>query len=89
LVLQMLEAGIEAVIVSCNEKMGEKYIGRVITSELVSELESIGIDACGENGEYHTLVLDCPLFDQRINATVSKPLLHEHYWFGTIETLNL
>ncbi|MFD0962904.1 Dph6-related ATP pyrophosphatase [Pseudofulvibacter geojedonensis] len=22
----------------------------------------MGIDCCGENGEYHTLVVDCPLF---------------------------
>jgi diphthine-ammonia ligase len=85
LVLQMLEAGIEAMIVSCNEQMGEKYIGRIITPGLVDELESIGIDACGENGEYHTLVLDCPLFDQRINARALNPILHNHYWFGTIQ----
>lgn len=85
LVLQMLEAGIETIIVSCNEIMGEQFIGKTITAELVDELEAIGIDACGENGEYHTLVLDGPLFSKRINAEVVNVLHHGEYWFGELK----
>lgn len=85
LVLQMLEAGIQTMIVSCNETMGEKYIGRVITPSLVDELESMGIDACGENGEFHTLVLDCPLFDHPVTATVKEKVLHNQYWFALLD----
>ena len=81
LVTQMLEAGIETIIVSCNETMGEQFLGKTITIELVEELESLGIDACGENGEFHTLVLDCPLFSKRINVSVGNKLLHGNYWF--------
>ena len=85
LVMQMLEAGIETIIVSCNEMMGEKFIGQIITSSLVDELETMGIDACGENGEFHTLVLNCPLFASRINVIVSEKLLHGNYWFAKLE----
>ncbi|OSZ77505.1 adenosine nucleotide hydrolase [Chitinophagaceae bacterium IBVUCB2] len=85
LVLQMLDAGIETMIVSCNETMGERFIGEIITATLVDELEALGIDACGENGEYHTLVLDCPLFENRINVSVKKKLLHENYWFAELQ----
>ena len=85
LVLQMLESGIQTMIVSCNEMMGEKYLGRVITSELVDELESLGIDACGENGEFHTLVLDCPLFSSPISVNVGEKLQHNNYWFLKLE----
>jgi uncharacterized protein (TIGR00290 family) len=84
LVMQMLESGIETMIVSCNETMGERFIGQIINVELVNELESLGIDTCGENGEFHTLVLDCPLFKEKINASVVKKLLHEKYWFGEL-----
>ena len=84
LVMQMLDAGIEAMIVSCNEVMGERFIGKMITPALVEELESMGIDACGENGEYHTLVLDCPLFDKKITVSVAEKLKHEKYWFGKL-----
>ena len=85
LVMQMLEAGIETIIVSCNEVMGERFIGRLITPALVDELEAMGIDACGENGEYHTLVLDCPLFSKRINVAVTEKIQHGNYWFAKPE----
>jgi diphthine-ammonia ligase len=85
LVMQMMEAGIETMIVSCNETMGERFIGQIITPALVNELEVMNIDACGENGEFHTLVLDCPLFRERINVTVTEKLLHENYWFSKLE----
>lgn len=84
LVLQMLDSGIETMIVSCNELMGERFIGRQITYQLVEELESIGVDACGENGEFHTLVLNCPLFSERLNAEIRRTLKHEQYWFAEL-----
>jgi diphthine-ammonia ligase len=84
LVMQMLETGIETMIVSCNEVMGERFIGRFLTPMLVDELESMGIDACGENGEFHTLVLDCPLFKERIGVQVSGTALHKNYWFASL-----
>ena len=85
LVMQMLDAGIETIIVSCNEVMGERFIGRLITPSLVDELELLGVDACGENGEYHTLVLDCPLFSSSIDVRVKEKLKHEKYWFAKLE----
>lgn len=84
LVLQMLDAGIETIIVSCNEVMGERFLGMQITAALVEELESMGIDACGENGEFHTLVLNCPLFSERINVQVEGKVQHEKYWFAML-----
>jgi uncharacterized protein (TIGR00290 family) len=85
LVMAMLAAGIETIIVSCNTTMGSTYIGKTITPSLVDELESIGIDACGENGEFHTLVLNCPLFNERINARITEVVKHNDYWFGLME----
>lgn len=84
LVMEMLEAGIEAMIVSCNEKMGEQFIGEMISPSLVNELEAMGIDPCGENGEYHTLVLDCPLFASPHKVSVAEKIKHEGYWFGKL-----
>jgi diphthine-ammonia ligase len=87
LVNQMLEAGIETMIVSCNETMGERFIGQIITPSLLDELEAMAIDACGENGEFHTLVLDCPLFSNRINVVVAEKLWHGNYWFSKLDLL--
>lgn len=85
LVEQMLEAGIETMIVSCNTLMGEAFLGRMLTRELVSELETLGVDVCGENGEFHTLVLNCPLFSKRIDVTAGKKILYGEYWFTELE----
>lgn len=84
LVSQMLASGIETIIVSCNEIMGERFIGRTITPALVEELEALDIDACGENGEYHTLVLNCPLFKNKLAVSVATTVKHEQYWFGQL-----
>jgi diphthine-ammonia ligase len=81
----MLEAGIETMIVSCNETMGDRFIGQIITPSLVDELDTMGIDVCGENGEFHTLVLDCPLFSEPINVRVTEKLWHGNYWFSKLE----
>jgi diphthine-ammonia ligase len=88
LVEKMLNAGIETMIISCNETMGERFIGKIITMDLVDELESMGIDACGENGEYHTLVLNCPLFSNRIDVSLKEKVQHEKYWFGVVEAVS-
>jgi diphthamide synthase (EF-2-diphthine--ammonia ligase) len=44
--------------------MVEKWLGFVISKETSADFMSkIGsVDPLGENGEFHTLVLDCPLY---------------------------
>ncbi len=60
---EFLSLGYKALIVMVNEKMlDRKFLGRIIDGELVDEFRKIGIDPCGENGEYHTLVFDGPVF---------------------------
>jgi diphthine-ammonia ligase len=81
MVMQMLDSGIRTMIVSCNEKMGERFLGRMLDESLVDELKAIDVDVCGENGEFHTLVLDCALFASAINVEVKTKLNHDNYWF--------
>lgn len=44
----------------------EKWLGRQLDGECLEELRDLhrkfGIDLCGERGEYHTMVLDGPMF---------------------------
>ncbi len=53
----MLESEIETIIVSWNEVMGEKFLGKTLTTDLISELQQLGVDPCGENGEFHRPVI--------------------------------
>ena len=81
IVSEMLAVGIQCVIVSCNTVMGKKFLGKPISGELVMELERLGVDPCGENGEFHTVVINCPLFDKAIKLPEYESILHDNYWF--------
>jgi diphthine-ammonia ligase len=35
-------------------------------------MEKEGVDVCGENGEYHTLVVDGPIFRRRLAIRESR-----------------
>ncbi len=57
--------GFKALITGVNLScMGEEWLGFVISKETSADfLSKIGsVDPLGENGEFHTLVLDCPLY---------------------------
>ena len=57
------DAGFKARIVCIKEAaMGREWLGRDLDAEAVREFEQIGIDICGEEGEYHTFVYDGPIF---------------------------
>ncbi|MEN9299957.1 MAG: hypothetical protein RLZZ429_2270 [Bacteroidota bacterium] len=84
LVMQMLDNGIQTMIVSCNEVMGPSFIGKTLTPSLIDELEALGVDACGENGEFHTLVYDCPLFYEPLQIQVKQALQHDQYYFSEL-----
>ncbi len=81
LVHEMISQGIEAYIVSCNLTLGSHFIGRKISADLIRELESKGVDPCGENGEYHTLVVNAPVFKERVVVKFGQPVKHQDYWF--------
>lgn len=86
LVNEMLVNGIETMIVSCNTQMGENYLGKIMTLELVEELEMKGIDPCGENGEFHTMVINCPLFSEAITLPKYTIQAYKDYCFIVWET---
>lgn len=72
LVLSMIQAGLIAVIVSCNDALGRDFLGKPINHSTLIALEEKGVDVCGENGEYHTLVTDCPLFSKPLDITLGE-----------------
>lgn len=84
LVLEMIDAGIEAIIVSCNQDLGSEFLGQTMTLQLVEKLESMGIDACGENGEFHTLVINAPFFKYKIQVEIKEKVVHNNYNFANL-----
>jgi diphthine-ammonia ligase len=49
-----------------------EWLGKILTEEDVEKLEEVskkyGVNVCGEGGEMETIVLDCPLFKEKIQV---------------------
>ena len=45
-----------------NQDLPQSFLGRALNEDLLRQMAARGIDVCGENGEYHMVVLDGPLF---------------------------
>ncbi|GGA33911.1 diphthine--ammonia ligase [Psychrobacillus lasiicapitis] len=77
---ELLAEGFEAWIIVVNKKMmPAKYVGEKLTREIVEELELAGIDACGENGEFHTVIVDGPIFSSRVPVIIGEPVHRGDY----------
>lgn len=62
---EIFSSGFKALITGVNRKfLGEDWLGFTISEETAAGfLSKIGdVDPLGENGEFHTLVLECPLY---------------------------
>lgn len=51
--------------------LGKEWVTREINESFAEELPA-GVDACGENGEYHTFCFDGPLFHKKIEFSVGE-----------------
>lgn len=80
IVEEFLASGIKSkVVVTQAEVLDESYIGQELNRKFFESLP-IGIDLCGENGEYHTFVYDAPYFKKEIKFALSAPQ-KTHYDF--------
>lgn len=62
LVNEFIGEGFRSVVICVNEKfLPKEFCGRIFDEQFVKDLPE-GVDACGENGEFHTFVFDGKLF---------------------------
>ncbi|MBS1879643.1 MAG: diphthine--ammonia ligase [Actinobacteria bacterium] len=79
---ELLGAGLEAVIVAVRDGvLPTNLLGRTLDPELVAEIERHGADAAGESGEYHSLVVNGPLFQRRLEVEPGERTLRDGVWF--------
>jgi uncharacterized protein (TIGR00290 family) len=89
---EIIDAGFEVILVSARDGfLGREWLGRKIDRKFLGDLKNTGtaVDACGENGEFHTLVLNGPIFKKKIVVTGSDPIHKEGYWFMNITNFDL
>ena len=47
-----------------SSELDESFLGRELSAGMLDEFVALGVDPCGERGEYHTVVTDCPAFSR-------------------------
>ncbi|BAK16736.1 predicted ATPase of PP-loop superfamily [Solibacillus silvestris StLB046] len=84
---EFINLGFVTIIVTVNLSLGmrEGDLGRTLTHEYVKELEARGIDPCGEGGEFHTTVLDGPIFKHPIPVRKCEIFKDGEYAFLPLE----
>jgi diphthine-ammonia ligase len=82
LLQDFFDAGFVAKIISVNaELLSANYLGKILDKELITEFTKLGIDPAGEKGEYHTIVIDGPIFTKPLCLLEKERVLKEGYWF--------
>ena len=66
LVHEFLDAGFRAIVTCVDGRyLDQSFVGREFDKQFINDLPA-NVDACGENGEFHTFVFDGPNFDRPV-----------------------
>jgi len=77
---EFITEGFKAIVVSAQAKLFDtSIIGRLIDHDFVLEMKEKKVCPCGENGEFHTLLIDAPFFKKPLEITKSAPITREGY----------
>lgn len=83
LLTEFIQAGFKAQIVSLKDGLlPREFLGRTIDNSLINEMENYNVDPCGENGEFHTVVTDGPMFKRPVHVEFGNSVLSNGYWFA-------
>jgi uncharacterized protein (TIGR00290 family) len=81
-VRELLDAGFAAVIIAVRDgALPTSLLGRELDAEVMAEIESAGADVCGENGEFHSFVIDGPIFRSAVEVDLGPTSLRDGVWF--------
>lgn len=86
---EFVNLGFTSIVVTVNLSLGmkEEDLGRVLTHDYIQELLARGIDPCGEGGEFHTTVIDGPLFKHPIPVRKGSIVRNGEYAFLPLELI--
>ena len=74
-------SGADAIIVTARaDFLDESWLGRPLRREMLDEFTRLGVDPCGERGEYHTVVTNSPLFHEPLNVVANGRVQRSGCW---------
>jgi uncharacterized protein (TIGR00290 family) len=84
LAAEMIECGLVAHLVCLDPKqMSASFAGRRFDATLLGEIPP-HIDPCGENGEFHTVVTEGPMFSAPIGVSIGETVERDGFIFTDV-----
>jgi diphthine-ammonia ligase len=78
---EWIASGADARIVTARAQfLDETWLGRTRAADMGPEFVRLGVDRCGERGEYHTVVTNTPLFSAPLDVTHGEIVQHGGCW---------
>ena len=93
--VEMKQLGFRMLIIEVDVSMGANgnWLGKEIDDDMLLEIKKLkadrNINPIGEFGEYHTIVLDCPIYKKRINILESEIVWENSKGYVVIKKANL
>jgi len=79
---KFFKLGFKATVIAVKQgALDSSFLGRTLNDEVIVKMENAGIDASGEEGEYHTVVTDGPIFRHAVAIKSEEHILREGYCF--------
>lgn len=76
---EMIASGLQAYLATVDlKKLPASFAGRKFDVQLLADLPE-GIDPCGENGEFHTCVVDGPMFSRPLDIVTGERVERDGY----------
>ena len=78
---EWIASGAEALIVTARaEFLDDTWLGRRLSAGMAADFARLGVDKCGERGEYHTVVVGTPLFSSPLPLQRGEVVQHSGCW---------
>ena len=83
---EWIASGAEALIVTARAQfLDETWLGRALATDMAPDFVRLGVDKCGERGEYHTVVTRCPLFSRPLALRMTGAVQRSGCWALDVE----
>jgi uncharacterized protein (TIGR00290 family) len=80
----MIAGGLRAHLTCVDPRvLDRRFIGRAFDAQLLADLPA-GVDPCGEHGEFHSCVVDGPMFSRPVPVRVGEVVERDGFVFGDL-----
>lgn len=81
---EFIRDGFAATLVCVDpRRLDQSFAGRSFDPSLLKDLPP-GVDPCGENGEFHTFVLDGPIFNTRVRCRLGQVSTRDSFHYADL-----